>query len=169
MRAGRFRSDLFYRLNVISIHLPPLRNPPRRHPGARRGVLARMAQERKGGPAHLGPDAVEAIMAYDCPATCASLENALERARDAVEVPEIVAAALPRGDGAAQRAARRRARARQSGARRRRARVHPVRAPERGRQQDARRRGARHDPSTLYRKLGRYEVTRELDDLEIRR
>jgi DNA-binding NtrC family response regulator len=95
MRAGRFRSDLFYRLNVISIHLPPLRTRRDDIPILAEAFLARMAQERKVEQRTLGADALSAIMAYDWPGNVRELENALERAATLSKSPEIQAAALP--------------------------------------------------------------------------
>jgi two-component system response regulator HydG len=95
MRAGRFRSDLFYRLNVISIHLPPLRTRRDDIPILAEAFLARMARERKVEQRTLGAEALSAIMAYDWPGNVRELENALERAATLSQSAEIQAAALP--------------------------------------------------------------------------
>jgi DNA-binding NtrC family response regulator len=95
MRAGRFRSDLFYRLNVIAIHLPPLRSRKDDIPVLADAFLKRMAQERKTEAHTVGPEALEAIMAFDWPGNVRELENALERAATLTKVGEITPSALP--------------------------------------------------------------------------
>ena len=95
MRSGRFRSDLFYRLNVIAIHLPPLRARKDDIPVLAEAFLARMAAGRKTEPRTVGADALEAIMAYDWPGNVRELENALERAATLSKASEITAPMLP--------------------------------------------------------------------------
>ena len=95
MRAGRFRSDLFYRLNVIAIHLPPLRSRKDDIPVLAEAFLARMARERKTEPHTLGAEALDALMAFDWPGNVRELENALERAATLSRTPEIQPASLP--------------------------------------------------------------------------
>jgi DNA-binding NtrC family response regulator len=95
MRTGRFRSDLFYRLNVIAIHLPPLRSRKDDIPILAEAFLARMAQERKTEAHTLGTEAVDALMAFDWPGNVRELENALERAATLTRAGEIPASALP--------------------------------------------------------------------------
>jgi two-component system response regulator PilR (NtrC family) len=84
--AGRFRQDLFYRLNVIGMHMPALRE--RREDVA---DLARFVLERLGG--HRGPRlgqaALEALEGYDFPGNVRELENMLERALALTEGEEI--------------------------------------------------------------------------------
>jgi DNA-binding NtrC family response regulator len=100
IKRGSFRGDLFYRLNVIAIHLPPLRD--RRDDIA---VLATQFLARVGGTRHERPltltsDALDAMQAYDWPGNVRELENAMERALilttgDAIDVdalPERVTA-----------------------------------------------------------------------------
>jgi len=95
MKTGRFRSDLYYRLNVIAIHLPPLRSRKDDIPVIADAVLGRLAAERKGELKRLAPEAVEAIMAYDWPGNVRELENALERAVTLTRGDEIAPASLP--------------------------------------------------------------------------
>ena len=95
MKTGRFRSDLYYRLNVIAIHLPPLRLRKDDIPVIADAVLRRLAAERQGEPKRLAPEAVDAIMAYDWPGNVRELENALERAVTLTRGDEIAAASLP--------------------------------------------------------------------------
>ena len=95
MKTGRFRSDLYYRLNVIAIHLPPLRARMDDVPILADAFLRRMAEERKGEPKGLDDDVLSAIMAYDWPGNVRELENALERALTLTPGERIPAAALP--------------------------------------------------------------------------
>ncbi|MDA8429785.1 MAG: sigma-54 dependent transcriptional regulator [Geobacteraceae bacterium] len=80
VREGRFREDLYYRLNVISINLPPLRE--RRddiEPLARHFLNAstrRMKKDVRG----IDPDALQALLQYDWPGNVRELENVMERA-----------------------------------------------------------------------------------------
>jgi len=80
MKKGRFRSDLYYRLNVIALHLPPLRDRRDDIPLLADAFMRRMAAERGEPPRTLGPDVMEAILAYEWPGNVRELENALERA-----------------------------------------------------------------------------------------
>jgi len=95
MRSGRFRSDLYYRLNVIAIHLPPLRTRKDDIPVLADAFLRRLAEERKEDPKHIAGDAMDAIMAYDWPGNVRELENALERAITLAKGGEITHANLP--------------------------------------------------------------------------
>jgi transcriptional regulator with PAS, ATPase and Fis domain len=80
MRRGTFRSDLYYRLNVISMHLPPLRSRREDIPVLAEGFLKRIAAERAQDVKQLSDDALDAIMAYDWPGNVRELENVLTRA-----------------------------------------------------------------------------------------
>jgi DNA-binding NtrC family response regulator len=95
MKGGRFRSDLYYRLNVIAIHLPPLRDRKDDIPLLGDAFLRRMAADRGQTRKTVGSDALAAIMAYDWPGNVRELENALERAATLTKGEEIAAAALP--------------------------------------------------------------------------
>jgi len=95
MKQGRFRSDLYYRLNVIALHLPRLRDRQDDIPLLADAFLRRMAAERGEAPKTIGPDALEAIMTYDWPGNVRELENALERASTLTKGETIVAQALP--------------------------------------------------------------------------
>ncbi len=79
IRRGNFRSDLYYRLNVISIHLPPLRDRKDDIPLLARHFLQRVAPEG-AEPRTLSDDAMSLLMAYPWPGNVRELENALERA-----------------------------------------------------------------------------------------
>ena len=95
IKRGRFRSDLYYRLNVINIHLPPLRDRRDDIPTFVRAFLDHIALERGEPPKQLAPDAVEVIMAYDWPGNVRELENALERAVTLTKGESIPRSAIP--------------------------------------------------------------------------
>jgi len=80
IRSGRFRSDLYYRLNVIAIHLPPLRLRRDDIPVLAEHFLQRIAVRRSEAPRRLLAGAVEALQEYQWPGNVRELENALERA-----------------------------------------------------------------------------------------
>ncbi len=78
--AGRFRQDLFYRLNVIELQVPPLRQRREDIGTLARHFLQRIA-DRWGTPAaQLSPEALEKLQTYDFPGNVRELENILERA-----------------------------------------------------------------------------------------
>jgi DNA-binding NtrC family response regulator len=80
IKRGRFRTDLYYRLNVIAIHLPPLRDRRDDVPIFVDAFLNRIAQEKGDNIKRLSPEALEAVLAHDWPGNVRELENALERA-----------------------------------------------------------------------------------------
>jgi two-component system response regulator HydG len=80
MQQGRFRSDLFYRLNVIALYLPPLRQRAEDIMLLADGVLERLATERKEAPKVLSPATREALERYPWPGNVRELSHALERA-----------------------------------------------------------------------------------------
>ena len=91
IRRGAFRSDLYYRLNVITLHLPPLRERRDDIPILADYFLARYAASSTGRSLRLSEDARAALQGYDWPGNVRELENALERAailtkRDVIEV-----------------------------------------------------------------------------------
>ncbi len=81
MRRGTFRSDLYYRLNVITLHLPPLRERRDDIPLLTEHFLQALA-ERNGGkrPLRVSGEVLETLQRYDWPGNVRELENALERA-----------------------------------------------------------------------------------------
>ena len=79
VREGRFREDLFYRLNVISIDLPPLRSRREDIPLLAAHFLKYYAEENGLLPRQLAPDALRALIDYDWPGNVRELENAIER------------------------------------------------------------------------------------------
>jgi two-component system response regulator HydG len=95
IRLGHFRSDLFYRLNVVSITLPPLRDRPGDVELLAEAFLGRAAESRGEEPRSLQPEALEAMQAYDWPGNVRELENALERAGILAKGNSIPLTALP--------------------------------------------------------------------------
>jgi len=95
IKRGRFRTDLYYRLNVINIHLPPLRDRREDIPIFVKEFLGHIAGERGEGTKVLAPEAEEVIMAYDWPGNVRELENALERAVTLTKGDVIPRTAIP--------------------------------------------------------------------------
>jgi two-component system response regulator AtoC len=80
VRAGHFREDLFYRLNVVGIRLPPLVERPEDVPPLIRGLLAGHASRMGVSVPLIEPDAMRALLDYAWPGNVRELQNALERA-----------------------------------------------------------------------------------------
>ena len=78
--AGRFRQDLYYRLNVIELPVPSLRERTDDIPLLANEILARLAEEYGTGAPQIADDAIEALKAYAFPGNVRELENVLERA-----------------------------------------------------------------------------------------
>jgi two-component system response regulator HydG len=95
IRRGGFRSDLFYRLNVITLHLPPLRDRGDDVPALADYFLSKFAHQRGKEPLALAPETLEALQRYDWPGNVRELENALERAAVLTSAGEIPVSALP--------------------------------------------------------------------------
>ena len=94
IRRGGFRSDLFYRLNVITLHLPPLRERPD-DVALLAELFLKRASESRGREMRLAPETLDAMQAYDWPGNVRELENALERAAVMTPGEEIEPGALP--------------------------------------------------------------------------
>ncbi|MFN2637814.1 MAG: sigma-54-dependent transcriptional regulator [Gemmatimonadaceae bacterium] len=95
IKRGNFRSDLFYRLNVISIVLPPLRDRPGDIPLLTESFLKRSADARGETPKILSKEALDAMQRYTWPGNVRELENALERAVILAKGESIPLSALP--------------------------------------------------------------------------
>jgi DNA-binding NtrC family response regulator len=80
IKRGHFRRDLFYRLNVIAVHLPPLRQRTDDIPLLASTFLQRSADQRGEQPKRLTDSALEVLQAHSWPGNVRELENALERA-----------------------------------------------------------------------------------------
>jgi DNA-binding NtrC family response regulator len=92
IEAGRFRSDLYYRLNVIPIHIPPLRERPEDIPLLAEAFLRKHADDR---PRSLSAAAVDRLKRFAWPGNARELENVIERALALSDRPEIGAHELP--------------------------------------------------------------------------
>ncbi|MGL4230651.1 MAG: sigma-54-dependent transcriptional regulator, partial [Casimicrobium sp.] len=90
VNAGKFRQDLFYRLNVLQVSMPSLREIASDIPVIARKILVRLTGEERDV---LDPDAVDALCRYAFPGNVRELENVLERAIALAETPGRVTAA----------------------------------------------------------------------------
>ncbi|HET6534640.1 MAG TPA: sigma 54-interacting transcriptional regulator, partial [Sphingomicrobium sp.] len=77
--AGHFREDLFYRLNVVPLRLPPLRERREDIPELVSHFLARIAAERRMAPPRISEEAMAALQAHDWPGNVRQLRNVIER------------------------------------------------------------------------------------------
>ena len=101
--AGRFRKDLYYRLNVVQLHVPPLRNRREDLLPLARVLLVDAADRIKRPVTGLSPRAADQLFRYDWPGNVRELENAIERAValgrsnliDVDDLPEEVRQAIP--------------------------------------------------------------------------
>ncbi|NUO83315.1 sigma-54-dependent Fis family transcriptional regulator [candidate division KSB1 bacterium] len=80
VRNGEFREDLFYRISVFPIKLPPLRERREDIPLLAAHFLNKYAQQERKEVEGISPDAIELLMAYNWPGNVRELENAIERA-----------------------------------------------------------------------------------------
>jgi two-component system, NtrC family, nitrogen regulation response regulator NtrX len=77
--AERFREDLYYRLNVVPVHLPPLTDRREDIPALVEHFVARYAAERRVPTPDVSPEAMAALQAYDWPGNVRQLRNIVER------------------------------------------------------------------------------------------
>ena len=75
-----FREDLYYRLNVVNIELPPLRERKEDIPLLAEHFLHRFAAENRKEVTEFSPEVIESLLAYDWPGNIRELENSIERA-----------------------------------------------------------------------------------------
>src|SRR6187399_3287101 len=92
---GRFREDLFYRLHVINIVLPPLRHRKDDVPLLAQHFLEKYREENNKRDIELGVDALDLMMDYDWPGNVRELENVMERAVVLSSTPRIGADLIP--------------------------------------------------------------------------
>jgi DNA-binding NtrC family response regulator len=93
--AGRFREDLYYRLNVISLRVPPLRERPEDVELLGASFLTRFATELKRGPLSLAPRTLEVMKGYAWPGNVRQLKNAMERMVVLATEPSLTQDLLP--------------------------------------------------------------------------
>jgi transcriptional regulator with PAS, ATPase and Fis domain len=80
INAGNFREDFFYRINVITIHIPPLRERKEDIPLLIEHFLEKYSQETTKRVDHITRDTIKRLTAYEWPGNVRELENAIERA-----------------------------------------------------------------------------------------
>jgi DNA-binding NtrC family response regulator len=95
MEDGRFREDLYYRLHVISIYLPPLRERKDDIPLLAQHFLEKYGIENNRPGLELTPEALDLMMEYDWPGNVRELENVIERAVVLTAGPRIGADLIP--------------------------------------------------------------------------
>jgi two-component system response regulator AtoC len=93
--AGTFREDLFYRLNVVPIQIPPLRERREDIPLLADHFIAKFNERLKKQIVAISPEAVEQLVAYNWPGNIRELENLMERTILFCEGPEIRVSDLP--------------------------------------------------------------------------
>jgi DNA-binding NtrC family response regulator len=93
--AGRFRADLYYRLNVVQIELPPLRDRREDIGLLASYFLARVSERHRRSGLHFSPEAMTLLERYDYPGNVRELENAVEHAVTLCEGTEIRPGDLP--------------------------------------------------------------------------
>ena len=92
---GRFRSDLYYRLKVVDLHIPPLRERPEDCAPLALYFVEQLARDLKREPPTLTPDAIRVFEAYSWPGNVRELRNVLERAIILEDTQEIRPEHLP--------------------------------------------------------------------------
>ncbi len=100
VEAGTFREDLYYRLNVVAIHMPALRERPTDIPSLAAFFLEKSAAENNKTHQSLSESALQRLVSYHWPGNVRELENVLERAvvlatRDRIEAEDLPAELLP--------------------------------------------------------------------------
>jgi DNA-binding NtrC family response regulator len=92
---GRFREDLYYRLNVVALEMPPLRDRRTDIPALARFFLERYSNENAKTIEAIAPETLQLLQAYDWPGNVRELENAIERAVVLASGSSIEPAQLP--------------------------------------------------------------------------
>lgn len=96
IKANKFREDLFDRLNVVSISLPPLRERKEDIPLLANYFLRRFAQENQKNVSHFSPEALDLLTQYSWPGNVRELEHTIERAVILTNYPVILPEDLPK-------------------------------------------------------------------------
>ena len=97
VKEGKFRSDLFYRINVLNIHLPPLRHRTEDIPALVRHFVSYYNDRLGLQVTSVAPEAMKSMLAYPWPGNVRELQNVVERAMVLAEGPEVQPDQLPPG------------------------------------------------------------------------
>ena len=92
VQAGEFRSDLYYRLNVVTLHLPLLRERKEDLPLLIRMILSKISKKENLGAIEISREAMDHLLRYDWPGNVRELENVLERAINFTDAGEKIKA-----------------------------------------------------------------------------
>jgi two-component system response regulator HydG len=95
IEAGRFRQDLYYRINVVALRVPPLRERVEDIPVLARSFLARTAARMRKDVQGFSSDALELLKSYGWPGNVRELQNVIERALNLASGRELTEADLP--------------------------------------------------------------------------
>ncbi|MGH7766512.1 MAG: sigma-54-dependent transcriptional regulator, partial [Candidatus Binatia bacterium] len=95
IKQGRFREDLYYRLNVVPIHLPPLRERKEDIPELAKYFLQRFAKETKKNFGEITREALDRLLAFEWPGNVRELANVIERAVVLGKGPKLTPDDLP--------------------------------------------------------------------------
>ncbi len=100
---GKFREDLFYRLNVVRVHLPPLRERPEDIKPLAVFFLQKLAKKKNNPRLRFADDALTLMESYNWPGNVRELENTIQRATVLARSDVLTAADLPLGQNSAAR------------------------------------------------------------------
>jgi two-component system response regulator PilR (NtrC family) len=92
---GKFREDLFYRINVLPVHLPPLRERREDIPPIAEHFLARFAEQMQKPVRSISGEAMDLLQAFAWPGNVRELENVMERAVALEQTPSVLPETLP--------------------------------------------------------------------------
>jgi len=95
VEAGRFREDLYYRLNVVNIDMPALRDRPSDIPLLAAHFLTKYSDENGKDLSEYSSEALDALVSYEWPGNVRELENAVERAVVLAQGPQVELSNLP--------------------------------------------------------------------------
>jgi Nif-specific regulatory protein len=104
VKEGRFREDLYYRINVVPIVLPPLRGRKEDVPALARFFMQRFSMDSKKNFSEISQEALDALQAYDWPGNVRELANVVERAVVLGQPPTLQIEDLSPGIAAAEAA-----------------------------------------------------------------